>query len=63
MNELEKELYRTHKRIDEAVADQTLPVSKVQECASCGIWDTVSLMKKDLDGHLICRECYSWYGP
>lgn len=63
MNELEKELFRTHKRIDEATADRTLPVLEVVECTSCGIWDKVSLMKVDLDGHLICRECHTWYGP
>jgi hypothetical protein len=68
MNEFEKSLIRSRKSISQIADEFGVDIEEVEiydidQCCSCSIWLKYSQLKEDLDGNLICRECYTTYGP
>jgi hypothetical protein len=67
MNTVELVLNKTRKTIREACIEAGIEfeedlVPNLETCTSCMTWYKHSIFKKDLDGNLICTQCYNWYG-
>jgi formylmethanofuran dehydrogenase subunit E len=67
MNEIEQLLYKTRNTVLDARLEldlevESVDISNIAACSSCGIWLRPKELKPDQDGMPICKDCLRWYG-